>query len=99
MKKGSGKAIILSISALALVGGLYYFFIYKKSDDSKGKRADFIVDGFVYTIGTKAQAYPKKAGEFGGLLVSSYKDDKDYWLAKNSKGAEILLKKSDVTIV
>jgi hypothetical protein len=102
MKKGNGKGILISISALAIVGGLYYFLIYKKGKvnvDVKGKRADFIVDGFVYTIGTKAQAYPKKVGEFGGMLVESYKDDKDFWLAKNVKAQEILLKKSDVTIV
>jgi hypothetical protein len=96
MKKGSGKAIIISISAIAVLGGLYYFFIYNKN---KGKRADFISDGFVYTVGSKAQSYAKKAGEFGGVIVESYKDDKDFWLAKNSKQQEILLKKSDVKIV
>ena len=103
MKKGSVKAIVISISALAILGGLYYFLIHKKGIfgiiDVKGKRADFSVDGFVYTVGTKAQAYPKKVGDFGGKLVESYKEDKDFWLATNSKNQEILLKKSDVNIL
>ena len=93
-----GKAIILSISALAILGGLYYFLIYKKNK-VKGKRADFNTDGFVYTVNTKSQAYPKKANEFGGVIVESYKADKDFWLAKNSKGQEILLKKTEVNII
>ena len=92
--------MLLSISALAVVGGLYYFLVYKKRKLSvEGKRADFSVDGFVYAKGTKAQSYAKKVGEFGGLIIESYKEDKNFWLAKNSKGQEILLKKSDVTIV
>jgi hypothetical protein len=102
MKKGSVKAIIISISAIAIVGGLYYFLIHKKGlfgFNVKGREAKFSVDGFVYTVGSKAQAYPKKLGEFGGMLVETYKDDKDFWLAKNTKNQDILLKKSDVNIV
>lgn len=97
MKKGNGKAVLLSVTSLAILGGLYYFFIYKKKDN--GQRADFIVDGFVYSVGSKAQAYPKKAGEFGGYNPKTYKEDKNYWIASNSKQQDILLKKSDVKIV
>jgi hypothetical protein len=102
MKKGSVKAIVISISAIAIVGSLYYFLIHKKGlfgINVKGREAKFSIDGFVYSVGSKAQAYPKKLGEFAGLLVESYKDDKDFWLAKNTKGQDILLKKSDVNIV
>jgi hypothetical protein len=102
MKKGSVKAIVISISAIAIVGGIYYFLIHKKGlfgIDVKGREAKFSVDGFVYTVGSKAKAYPKKLGEFGGMLVETYKDDKDFWLAKNTKNQDILLKKSDVNIV
>lgn len=101
MKKGNGKAIILSITALAIVGGLYYFLVYKKSKGSQsavGKKGFFAIDGFVYTKGTKAQAYPKKKDEFGGYIQGDYKEDKDYWIATNTKGQEVLLKKSDVTL-
>ena len=98
MKKGNGKAIILSISALAIVGGLYYFLIYKKDKGVKGKIAYFKVNGFVYSVGTKAQAYPKVNDEIGGIIQGVYKEDKDFWVAKNTKGQEVLLKKSDVTL-
>jgi hypothetical protein len=98
MTKGTRKVIFFT-SITAIIGGaLYYYLVYKKNKVN-GKRADFITDGFVYTVGTKAQAYPKKVGEFGGMILESYKQDKDYWLAKNSKAVEILLKKSDVKIV
>jgi hypothetical protein len=107
MKKANGKAIIVTISALAIVGGLYYFLIYKKTKgkkveledkDVKGKYAYFIKNGFVYTVGTKAQAYPKKNGEYAGTLGETYKDDKDYWLAYNTNAQQILLKKSEVKL-
>ena len=98
MTKGTRKVIFFSTIAAVVGGGLYYFLIYKKNKVA-GKRGDFAVDGFVYNVGTKAQAYPKKANDFGGMLVESYKEDKDYWLAKNSKGQNILLKKSEITIV
>lgn len=103
----NGKAIIVTISALAIVGGLYYFLIYKnpkgkkveiEDKDVNGKRGYFITDGFVYTVGTKAQAYAKKAKEWGGLITESYKEDDNFWLAKNTKGQDILLKKSDIKI-
>jgi hypothetical protein len=102
MTKGTRKIIFFSTIVLLVGGGLYYFLIHKKGlfgINVKGREAKFSVDGFVYTVGSKAQAYPKKLGEFGGLLVESYKDDKDFWLAKNTKNQEILLKKSDVNIV
>ena len=100
--KENKKAIIVSISVLAGLGALYYFLIYKKdakAENEKGKYAEFINDGFVYTVGTKAQAYAKKVGEFGGYKPKTYKEDKDYWIATNSKKQEILLKKSDVKIL
>jgi hypothetical protein len=107
MKKANGKAIVTVVATLAIVGGLYYFLIYKKlkgtkveleDKDVKGKYAYFIKNGFVYTVGTKAQAYPKKNGEYAGTLGETYKDDKDYWLAYNTKADKILLKKSEVKI-
>jgi hypothetical protein len=82
-----------------LIGGSLYYYRLTMKNKVKGKRADFIVNGYVYTVGSKAQAYPKKANEFGGMIVESYKDDKNYWLAKNSNAQLILLKKSDVTIL
>lgn len=98
MNKGTRKAIYFTTLAMLVGGAAYYFFVYSKNK-VKGKRADFIANGFVYTIGTKAQSYPKKAGEFGGLLISNYKDDKNFWLAKNSSGQDILLRKSEVKII
>lgn len=98
MTKGTRKAIYFSTLALLVGGAAYYFFVYNKNK-VKGKRADFIANGFVYSVGSKAQAYPKKAGDFGGLLIGNYKDDKDFWLARNSSGQEILLRKSEVKII
>jgi len=98
MTKGTRKIIFFSTVAILIGGGLYYYHLTRKNK-VKGKRGDFIVDGYIYTVGSKAQAYPKKIGEFGGKIVESYKDDKNYWLAKNSNAQDILLKKSDVKIV
>jgi hypothetical protein len=97
MKKGTRKVIFFSTMAIVIGGAMYYYLVFKKR--VKGKRADFITNGFVYSVGTKAQAYPKKTGDFGGMLLETYSQDKDYWLAKNSNGQEILLKKSDVSII
>jgi hypothetical protein len=105
MTKGTRK--IIFFSTLAIVIGLTaYYLVFTKFKknlnagvNAKGKRADFIVDGFAYSVGTKAKSYPKSAGEFGGMIIDQYNDDKDYWLAKNTKGQQILLKKSDVTVV
>jgi hypothetical protein len=105
MTKGTRKIIFFSTVAIVFGFTAYYLVFHKFKKNlnagivAKGKRADFIVDGFVYTVGTKAKSYPKSAGEFGGMIIDQYADDKSYWLAKNTKGQQILLKKTDVTIV
>lgn len=97
MKKTTKKILFFTTLAL-IIGAGVYLYVQKKNKNVGGKRADFIKDGFVYSVGTKAQAYPKKNGEFAGQIIETYKEDKSYWLANNTKGQKILLKKSEVKL-
>jgi hypothetical protein len=101
MTKGTKKVIFFSTVAAIFGTVLYLYIRYKKNQQielqANGKRAYFIKNGFVYTL-EKKQGYAKKNGEWAGIIVESYKDDKDYWLANNTKGQPILLKKSEVKI-
>lgn len=102
MTTGTKKVIFFSTVAAIFGTGLYLYIRYKKNQQielqANGKPAYFIKNGFVYTVGTKKESYAKKNGEWGGNIVGTYKEDKDYWLANNTKGQPILLKKSDVKI-
>jgi len=102
MTKGTKKVIFFGTVAAILGTGLYLYIRYKKNQQieiqANGKRAYFIKDGFIYFVGTKKESYAKKNGEWAGIIVESYKEDKSYWLANNTKGQPILLKKSDVKI-
>ena len=63
MTKGTRKIIFFSTVAIVFGFTAYYFLLYKKKltaiNNAKGKTANFIVNGFVYSVGTKAKSYPK----------------------------------------
>lgn len=91
MTPNTKGAIAVGIT-LGLVGLAYYLLVARKKGEVLC--ADMLVDGFVYNA-DKSQAYAKKAGEWAGCNV---KDSQypEYWSALNTKGVEILLKKSEV---
>jgi hypothetical protein len=98
MKNKNTKGLVYFVSLLLIGGGIYLYLTNrgKNNKQVEGKSAIFAKDGFVYVVGTKAQSYPKKKGDYAGSLINSY--DKQFWLAYNSSGQQILLKKSDITI-
>lgn len=93
-----GKIIFWSaISATVLIGGYFTYKYYKKhKKQDEILCADAIGDTFVYDVATKKERYAKKKGEWMGCYLKEYESDSSFWIGKNTKGEDILIKKSDV---
>ena len=97
------KITLITFGVLALGGTIWYLVSRNKdkgdetkADPYKGKRATFVVDGYVYKT-DKTQGYAKKSGEWGGIVEDSI-SDADFYTIYNSKGVKYLVKKSEVKL-